>query len=66
MFCINLLLFIYFFIFSNQIQRFNTSQLEYIINKNKNINEYYLIDTREQSQSKLGYISTLILLKFRF
>lgn len=59
---LNLLLFIYFFNFSYEIQRLNTSQLEYIINKNKNINEYYLIDTREQSQSKIGYIPTSILL----
>ena len=34
--------------------------IEYIINKN--IIEYYLFDTREQSQSKLGYIPTTILL----
>lgn len=57
-----LLLFIYFFNFSYEIQKLNTSQLEYIINKNKNINEYYLIDTREQSQSKIGFIPTSILL----
>lgn len=50
MILLNLLLFIYFFNFSYEIQRLNSSQLEYIINKNKNINEYYLIDTREQSQ----------------
>jgi len=62
MILLNLLLFIYFFNFSYEIQRLNSSQLEYIINKNKNINEYYLIDTREQSQSKIGYIPTSILL----
>ena len=62
---LNLLLFIYFFNFSYEIQRLNTSQLEYIINNNKKTNElnqYYLIDTRDQSQSKLGYIPTSILL----
>jgi len=65
MICLKLLLFFYFYNFSNEIQKLNTSQLEYIINKNKNTNElnqYYLIDTREHFQSKFGYIPTSILL----